>query len=514
MRSLGAVLAKRRTFGRITHFGGFRGVFYWDKGLEVLKRGVVERVIGVVDDGVLRRAPAPEPLAFAALAQFRSAVLRSCKRVPRWSRADYTSSFSGSQLAIYREAALSLELVPLQLRDYRTTIFPKAEKTRKAPRAIIFRGPRFNVELGRYLKAVEHHIYRAIARVYGYDVVMKGRNLDQRAAAICAAVDAVGGQWVAVMLDASKFDAHISVDALRYEHSFYEALFPRDSELQGLLKAQLSLHADGRCPDGGLTVKKPGNRCSGDVNTSLGNVIIMCALMHGFMQGLPGSRLVNDGDDSVLILPRALLGDVRRSVGPYFARFGFTMRVDGVADVLEQVVFCQSQPVYNGERYTMVRSPAKAIGQDLCSTRIVTLADARRHMAAVGVCGGALSRGLPVLQEFYAANRMVGSSIGNYLRDPSIRREGFAYYARNVSLHGELLRPITDAARFSYALAFGTLPSRQLALERHFAARAILPLSNLLDYTINPVLYPYAPVVLPVDDHSWVFYTLNSERSV
>lgn len=505
---------KRRTFGRVTHFSGFRGVFYWDKSVEVLQRGVVERVLGIVDGGVLKSVPSPVPGAFRQLASFRSAVLRRCCRVPRDSRAAYVASFSGSQRAVYASAAASLEIEPLNSRDYKTTIFPKAEKTRKASRAIIFSSPRMNVELGRYLKPSEHNIYRAIGGLFGYTVVMKGKNLIARARHIREATEHIGPNWVGVMLDAAKFDAHISQDALTYEHSFYEGLFPCDSELQRYLKAQLVLDASGRCKDGMLTVKKPGNRCSGCVNTSLGNVIIMVAMIHGFLaEHSINARLVNDGDDSVLFIHREDLPRLLEAIGPYFLRFGFTMRVDGVADILEQVVFCQSRPVYDGVGWTMIRDPAKAIGQDLCSTRIVTIQDARRHCSAVGTCGGSLSRGIPVLQAFYAANRAVGINHGRLLKDPALRREGFAYFARFADISSPMERVITDASRLSFARAFGILPSTQVRLERHFMERAKQPLLELNDHTISLSLSePTLPVVLPDDDNSWVFCVLNDAR--
>jgi hypothetical protein len=58
--------------------------------------------------------------------------------------------------------------------------FVKAEKinfTAKpdpAPRVIQPRDPRYNVEVGVYLRPLEHSIYRAIAEVYGGPTVMKG----------------------------------------------------------------------------------------------------------------------------------------------------------------------------------------------------------------------------------------------------------------------------------------------------------------------------------------------------
>jgi hypothetical protein len=81
--------------------------------------------------------------------------------------------------AVYQRAVDSLRSEPVRRDDARIKPFVKAEKINVSkkpdpcPRLIQPRSPRYNVEVGVYLKPLERLVYRAIAKVWGGQTVLK-----------------------------------------------------------------------------------------------------------------------------------------------------------------------------------------------------------------------------------------------------------------------------------------------------------------------------------------------------
>jgi hypothetical protein len=268
---------------------------------------------------------------------------------------------------------------------------------------------------------------------------------------------------VAVGLDASRFDQHISVGALQFEHGFYTACFPGDRELQRILAWQLENRGYGRTRDGGfLKYTVAGCRMSGDMNTACGNVIIMCALMWGFFrdQGVR-ARLVNDGDDCVVVVERKDAEKLLSTAVDWFHDFGFTMKVEGVYSQLEKVEFCQTFPVYDGQRYVMCRDPRLVLTKDLLVTRKLDQEGVEAMRQAIGRCGLALAGNLPVFREFYKLLYGDGSAGQVGLGT------GMAYWSVGMEVRDE--EP-TVAARVSFYEAFRITPAQQVAMERYYSA--------------------------------------------
>jgi len=330
----------------------------------------------------------------------------------------------------------------------------------------------FNVVVGKYLKAREHDIYKAIDSVckragLGPAVVAKGKNALQRGETIVAAWGEFADP-VAVGLDASRFDQHVSVEALEWEHSVYQALYPGDDELRQALSWQRENYGFVRCGEETFKYKVKGCRMSGDMNTSLGNVLLMCAMMMEYTQwlSLRRCRLINDGDDCVLIVERGDFERVRDTVVAYFLQnFGFTMKVEGYTDVLEKIEFCQSQPVFDGEKWRMVRQPHICLSKDLYSVRpILGELHWNTLRAQIGSCGMALAGDLPVFQAFYS---MLGRDCGAKRAKLGPGETGMDHLARGMhAAH----KTITPAARASYFAAFDVTPDEQVALEHFYDA--------------------------------------------
>ena len=112
-------------------------------------------------------------------------------------------------------AVESLKVSPIEEKDSYLNAFVKCEKINRtakldpAPRIIQPRKPRFNVCLGRYIKPIEHAIYRAIDKVFGSPTVVKGMNATERGL-LLARKWARFSDPVAIGIDAKRFDQHVS----------------------------------------------------------------------------------------------------------------------------------------------------------------------------------------------------------------------------------------------------------------------------------------------------------------
>jgi hypothetical protein len=199
------------------------------------------------------------------------------------------------------------------------------------------------------------------------------------------------------------------------------------------------------------------------MNTAMGNVLIMCGLMWIYCQELEvKARLLNDGDDCVTIIERADLSRFTVGFEAWFAEMGFKMTVEEPVDVFERIVFCQSQPVFDGKRWLMVRDPRKTLAKDLITFQGVgNLKQWNRVRAAISECGLALAGGIPVLDSFY---RCLGRGAGADMNHEAVSY-GFRQLSKGMRRHS---KPITEEARYSFYRAFGWLPDAQRSLESSY----------------------------------------------
>jgi hypothetical protein len=376
---------------------------------------------------------------------------------------------------VYLKAKISLQQRTVSLVDSFVSGFVKCEKINfsekldPAPRIIYPRNPRYNLAVGVYLKPIEHQVYHMIDKMFEAlgcheSTVAKGHNFGRRARTLRE-------KWekfycpVALLFDAKRFDQHVSVEALEFEHSVYNMLYEQDPELARLLRWQLDLRFFGRTDDGVVKLKKRGGRCSGDMNTAMGNVVIMSMLFYQLLTQLGVAfEFYDDGDDSVLIVEKQDVRLLQDAVPAFFLRHGFTMKMSAPREVFEQVEFCQTQPVFDGERWTMVRDPRTAIAKDTCSTLPCEQRGVlQMWLRAVSDCGEAISGGLPVWDQFYRRYRELaaGAKPGEF---PELET-GMARLAKGMRRR---FRDTSPEARLSFHRAFGIEPWHQVLMERHF----------------------------------------------
>jgi len=464
--------AKPRTYHVVTRMGPGHGLGVFNNNVAAVERALLERYFFCLVGGSFHQALRPEWGAFktSSMVRFRDeCVRRAAPLCSKISREEVVDLYTGAKRKLYARANVSLSRKPVNKSDATLRPFTKFEKQPldKACRIINPRSPRFNLELGCYLKHTEKVFYNAVNEVWGARTgatVVKGFNARETAKILREKWEQFESP-VGVGLDATKFDMHVSVDALRYEHEFYNAVY-RDPKLEELLSWQIFNRGTARCPDGVVKFTMPGTRSSGDLNTSLGNCLLMCAMMHSLCESAGvRAELCNNGDDCVLIMESCDARRLVELVPGHFQALGFRMEVEPAVDVFERLTFCQSSPVWV-DGWLMVRDVRTCLRKDpMCLVPVQSERVWRKWLGAVGEGGGALVSGVPVLQEFYAAFRRSGSVPG----------DGFKRHVYRGTSHDERAsglacapRPIMAESRASFWRAFGITPDYQIGLEKYY----------------------------------------------
>lgn len=398
--------------------------------------------------------------------------------------------YAGRKKAVYQRALESLSREPVNSRDAILCAFVKAEKVppNKAPRCIQPRTPRHCLEVGRYIKHIEHRIYEEIAELFGDGpTVMKGFNV-QQVGRICA------GKWhsfkdpVAVGLDATKFDMHVSLPVLQWEHAIYNKIFGSRA-LRALLKRQEENIGRGYCADGRVKYHFLGKRCSGDMNTALGNCIIMCGMVWAYAQARGVSvKLMNNGDDCVVFMEREDLQRFLLNLEEWFLELGFRMVAEEPVDSIEEIEFCQMHPILTANGWTMVRNIPVVLHKDLlCLIPLRNEKELREWAGAIGACGEALSHGVPVVSSFYRMLARQGT-LRTKFGDMLMMHSGAKRLGAGVK---GVEDTITASARYGVWKAWGILPDLQVALEEKYNKCCIEYSTDRVDsyeHIPNPIL--------------------------
>ncbi len=438
---------------------------------------LTERYLNLKVDGVLTKPIKCRKGIFevSTAKMFVGKLSRHCSFAHVYSRREVVDMYTGQKRLLYEQAMMTLLYEPLTKKDSFLKTFIKFEKCNllKAPRIINPRSTRYTLELARYLKKLEKPIYRAINKAFGgrtKHTVIKGLNVAESASVIRSKWERftdpvfVGG-------DITKLDMHIGVEALKFEHSVYNMIF-KSRKLARLLRWQLNNRGRAYFKDGSVSFKMKGTRSSGDINTSMGNVIIVCYVIWCAIVELDlDCELLNNGDDFGLIFEREHLARVVEYLPQCFRKHGFVLVMEKPVDEFEKIEFCQTKPVFDGEGWRMCRLPQTVFKKDtICTVNIPNALMWRKWLGAVGDCGEHLTRGLPVLSKFYAMYQRAGA---RYTQDELQRffKNTSMFQSRN-NLQNFSYR-VTWDARVSFHRAFGILPDDQVALEAYFDSVSI-----------------------------------------
>ncbi len=290
---------------------------------------------------------------------------------------------------------------------------------------------------------------------------------------------------VAIGLDATKFDMHVSPAMLQWEHSIYLAIFKQDSKLRRLLSWQMNNVGRGYCANGKLKYKVKGKRFSGDMNTALGNCIIMCAMVHSYLaaRGVEG-KLVNNGDDCVVFIERRDLARFQQGLAEWFLDLGFRMVAEAPVFDINQIEFCQMRPIHTASGWKMVRNIPNALAKDrLCLLPLRYATEMREWLGSVGACGLSLCGGVPVLNAFYKCYARHGSCNTKF-GETLMLNSGTKMLARGMRQEEE---PVTPEARYQSWLAWGILPDHQVEVEKFYDSLQIEHGTTVIDsYDLDP----------------------------
>lgn len=431
---------------------------------------------------VLADVPQASKVGVESLKLQARKMTRKLRGVSPWTREDVLHHYKGAKRRRYSDAADRYESEGVTSRDARVDLFVKSEatpitKTFKAPRAIQPRSYVYGYALARYMKPIEEVVY--LLRGFGQRgvrnsrVIAKGLSQCRRAKLLQKKSDCFDNP-VWLTLDASRFDLHVSKDQLKIEHSVYLSML-NDPELRRLLAWQLV--NKGRVRSIGLKYESSGGRMSGDMNTAVGNCILMLLMVAEMMSRIncPKFDVLDDGDDIVVIVEKGWEESIKEHAFEIFLDFGHEVKIENIAYKFEDLEWCQCHPVeIEFQRFKLVRNPAKILTKGIAGTKYFTNPDEatrRKLINSVGHCELVLNLGVPVLQA-YAEMCIRISGTTELLNFDSVDE----YYHRiaketrsmGVELQDVVARPITMDARCSFERAFGITIEDQLELEGWF----------------------------------------------
>lgn len=463
---------KIRKVVQIEHLSPPSRFIVHNSSIDNLERAVKERIFFVKKDGKFVSPPLPIGDHFAnTLQPFLNRLRKHLPHAAPVERNQFADLYTGRKREMYAAAAASLYDRDLEEKDTYVKAFVKAEKIDKpdpVPRVIQPREKRYGVELGRYIKPIEKRICVAVNKTFNRETttIFKGLNASESGREMSK-------KWnkfrrpVALGLDAKRFDQHVHCDALRVEHSIYVSCFnskKHKKNLKKLLSYQLRTKGFGYCKDGKLKFHKEGGRCSGDMNTGLGNCILMCAMVHAYAETVGVEiELANNGDDCVVIMESDDLAKFSEGLDDWFTQMGFSMTVEDAVYELEKIEFCQTHPVFDGHDYVMVRN-ILSIAKD-CISLVYndTIESLYGYYRVLGDAGLHLTGGIPIWQNFY---RKLCQSIPPGKRGHHLQHEsGMMNLALRMNRNfGEP----SAATRYSFYRAFGIEPDYQVALEQNY----------------------------------------------
>lgn len=459
----------RRLFS-ITELSGNLDLGVNNADIDTLECALLERMYYCKIGNEFVRPPTVDMGLFTdRLSHFYSRIFEIFPQATRISLDQVVETYSGRRRTIYEKARERLANYGLSRKDAYSVAFVKMElvNPEKAPRGIQPRKPTYNLVLGTFIKGIEHRLYKTIGRIFGDGpTVMKGYNVVEIGSI-------VQGKWnsfskpVAVGLDATKFDMHVSPEALAWEHSVYLRLFRNHPTLKKLLDWQMHNRGYGFCADGKLRYSVKGKRFSGDMNTGLGNCLLMCAMVHAYAESLGVHvKLLNNGDDCVVIMETENLDRFMRPLSPWFLDMGFRMVAEEPVYEMHQIEFCQMHPIVVDGVCRMVRNIPTSLRKDTLT--IHPLTNQRHRMkwcTAVGTGGLWLNGGVPVLQDFYQCYQRIGCYTASKMLDDPTFATGMRLMSKGMDEHYRTPDPWTRVQVFE---AWGITPDEQAILERYY----------------------------------------------
>lgn len=422
---------------------------------------------------VVGKVPLPTHAGLTQLKRAMRKLVRHMPPVDPMTKLEFLAGYAGPRLRRYEAAFESLDVTPLERKDGNVSAFIKAEKTDPSkkvnpdPRMIQLRNARYNVIVGKYMKRIEHHLYTLLSPT-NTRMVAKGLNASERGELLEEKLRYFRNP-VVYSIDGSRWDKHIDVRILDIEHSFYKILC-KDAEFAQALSWQ---RTNKTRTSGGVKYKSKGKRMSGDMNTALGNCLLMCLMSMTACEqlGLGKWDILDDGDDCLIIVERSeewrLRGLTRK-----FLEFGQEIKLENRSTDIHGVEFCQSKIVYIDGKPRFVRNWKKCLSGDTSGVKYWGDPNICQSMfATIGTCSLAMFAGVPIMQEHALACLRIGGKAR--LRMDLATQDAVAHRYR-TELGKDWVQTaqkkatetfVTAEARASFAQSFGLTVEEQFDIE-------------------------------------------------
>lgn len=443
---------------------------------------LVRRMFKIEVHGRFLDPPPPDVCAWETTSDISKLFVECLPRRPKvLTHQEFIDGCSDPRKrTVYTNAAKSLEVSAVQPKDAHMQAFVKCQKetdTKYDPRPIQPRSARYGLEVGCFVRPMESLLYKAIDEVFikihgphhrsKLRTVVKGVNAEKAASMIREKWE-MFAKPRAIMLDMKRFEQCVSVPALRWTHFLYNLLW-RSPKLKKLLSWVIHNKGWARVVGAFIRYCLEGHRTSGDMDTSLGNNLLMAKMLGELLleTGLCNVEVILNGDDCGFIGDEADLLRLLPLLEGHFLKHGFRAVVEPMVDVFERISFCQMRPVCVDGVWRLVREPWNALAKDLLTVMDISHEnEARKWANSVGLCGLAMASGVPVHQALY--ERLAGTEFKG--RDRIKFHPGNdtdRWWSRGLSSKA---RPVEPSTRISYFLAFNVPPGEQEALERQYAA--------------------------------------------
>jgi len=382
----------------------------------------------------------------------------------------FIANYKGGKAARYKAALKTLKERDIERSDACVNAFVKVEKfdpssksTPPDPRLIQCRSPRFNIRCGTYLRHIEHKVYGLVE--HGLKVMGKCMNPAQRGANVYAKWKRYT-QPVALAIDASRFDQHVSLRMLREEHGFYLRC-QDDPEFRRLLAMQ---ERNFGYTTHGIRYTTVGRRMSGDLNTAVGNCILMYAMTKALMKhaGVKKFDLCVDGDDTLIILEQSEEFKLAR-LTDLFLMMGHEIKLERRSTTFEGIQWCQSRMCFIDGKPMSVRNYAKVISATTAGTQLWNNVKTQKPIArAVGLGLLAENQGVPIIQKY--AERLIKCTNQKLKEwDNMTALDGVCYDVKTKYSYEQLekleIRKVSQSSRESYAAAWKITPEEQVEIE-------------------------------------------------
>lgn len=327
----------------------------------------------------------------------------------------------------------------------------------KEDRGIQFRSPTYNAALARHLHHFEHRLYSRARNEDGTPQIAKGRSPIERGLLLAGMSESFSDP-VYVLMDHSRFDAHVNWELLEEEHKMYLRARGYNQELWQLLQWQKKNIGFSH---GGIVYRIKAKRCSGDLNTGLGNSAINLGLIKSWLSlsGVTKYRILLDGDDSVVIIERADIAAVD-IVKAHMLECGMVTEVE-VVDDIQRAEFCQSRVCWGALGPTMVRNPHKVLDVLTKSPRWLDDKQARGVLAASALGELMQAPGVPVISVAASCLLTMAASIPRFVT-PDAYERFMVYKTKTVTA------VVDETMRNSFAEAWGISVQEQVAIEQYY----------------------------------------------